>query len=68
MQYYEEVCFLEQRFVMDDALQIGQLLKSHKPAPLRIASYVRLQCGEGLEETAASDFASEVAQAVQGSA
>lgn len=63
-KYFEEVCLLHQKYVMDDMLQVRDILQRHKPAPLKITSFLRFQCGEGLDEASAADFATEVAQAV----
>ena len=69
-QFYEDVCLVDQRFVIDDALRIREVLKGavRDGSPLRVASFVRLQCGEGLEQLAPADFAGEVKQAVQAAA
>lgn len=66
-QFYEEVCLLEQRFVMDDSKTIAQVLKASPLAKgsLQIPAFIRLQCGEGIESQPAMDFAAQVQQAVE---
>ena len=66
-QFYEEVCLLEQRFVMDDTQRIRDVLKACSVADgtLGIPTFIRLQCGEGVESQPPVDFAAEVAQAAE---
>lgn len=64
MQYYEESCFLEQELVMDDSIKVKDLLKDSAKklgVELTLSGFVRVQCGEGLEEDGKKDFAAEVA-------
>lgn len=63
LQFYEEVCFLEQSFIMDDSQKVKDLLKSLSKdtgVQLEVTGFIRLQCGEGLEEDSKSDFAADV--------
>lgn len=67
-KYYEEVCLLEQIFIMDGETKISALLdKTSKEAgaPVKLAGYVRYALGEGIEKEE-TDFAAEVAAAVNG--
>jgi elongation factor Ts len=68
-KFYEEVCLLEQKFVMDDSKKIKDVVKEAAKMhgiDLKLTGYVRLQVGEGLQSQA-KDFASEVAEAVKSS-
>lgn len=65
-KYYEEVCLLEQTFIMDPDTKISALLdKAGKEAggPIRLVSFSRYVLGEGIEKEE-TDFAAEVAAAV----
>lgn len=67
MQFYEEACFVEQEFVMDDSLKIKELLKQtarETGASMRLSGFARVQCGQGLEESK-KEFASEVAETLE---
>ncbi len=64
MQYYEESCFLEQELVMDDSKKVKDFLKESAKelgVSLTLSGFVRVQCGEGLEDEGKKDFAAEVA-------
>lgn len=65
-KFYEEVCLMEQIFIMDGETKISALLeKAGKDlgAPVKLASYIRFNLGEGIEKEE-TDFAAEVAAAV----
>lgn len=65
-KFYEEVCLVEQTFIIDGETRIKDLLeKSGKEfgAPVKLAAYKRFQLGEGIEKEE-TDFAAEVAAAV----
>lgn len=65
-KFYEEVCLLEQVFIMDGETKISALLeKTSKElgTPVKLASFVRFTLGEGIEKEE-TDFAAEVAAAV----
>jgi elongation factor Ts len=65
-KYYEEVCLLEQTFIMDGETKISALLEATAKevgAPVKIAAFVRFNLGEGIEKEE-TDFAAEVAAAV----
>lgn len=67
LQFYEDNCLLEQRYVKDDSKKVSNVLKEAGKAigsDLEIQDFVRLQCGEGLDKEQ-SNFADDVAQALQ---
>jgi elongation factor Ts len=62
-KYYEEVCLLDQLFVVDGENKISQVLANAAKdigAPVTISGYVRFALGEGVEKEV-KDFAAEVA-------
>ena len=62
-KYYEEVCLLEQTFVIDNETKIEKVLENAGKeigSPVSISSFVRLALGEGVEKKE-EDFAAEVA-------
>lgn len=62
-KFYEEICLLEQIFVMDGETKIAKLLENAAKdvgAPVTLAGYARIQLGEGIEKEEV-DFAAEVA-------
>lgn len=61
-KYYEEVCLLDQAFIMETDKKVGQVIKD---AGATLKGYTRFGLGEGIEKEEA-DFASEVAAAVAG--
>jgi elongation factor Ts len=67
-KFYEEVCLLEQVFVIDGETKIAKVLENAAKevgAPVAIAGFVRLQLGEGVEREE-QDFAAEVAATLGG--
>ncbi len=63
-KYYEEVCLLDQVFVIDQESKVSAVLeKAGKEfgAPVVIEGFLRYQVGEGIEK-ASGDFADEVAK------
>lgn len=67
MQFYEDSCLLDQKYVLDETRKISQVLADTGKAigaDLHIQSFVRFQCGEGLEKEQ-SNFADDVSQALQ---
>lgn len=67
-KYYEEVCLIEQTFVIDGETKMSKLLENAAKdvgAPVKLAGFVRFQLGEGIEKEA-EDFAAEVAKAANG--
>lgn len=62
-KFYEEICLLEQIFVMDGETKIAKLLENAAKdvgAPIELKGYSRIQLGEGIEKEEV-DFAAEVA-------
>ena len=62
-KYFEEVCLLDQVFVIDGETPVSKVLEAagkDAGAPVSIAGFVRFQLGEGIEREEA-DFAAEVA-------
>jgi elongation factor Ts len=62
-KFYEEICLLEQVFVMDGETKISKLLENAAKdvgAPVALTGYSRIQLGEGIEKEEV-DFAAEVA-------
>lgn len=67
-KYYEEVCLLEQAFIMDGETKISKVVENAAKdigAPVKLTGFVRFQLGEGIEKEEA-DFASEVAKVANG--
>ncbi len=67
-KFYEEICLLDQVFVMDSETKISKVLENAAKdvgAPVTLVGYVRFQLGEGIEK-AETDFAAEVASVVNG--
>ncbi|MEW5974559.1 MAG: translation elongation factor Ts [Acidobacteriota bacterium] len=62
-KYFSEVCLLDQPFVKDDKLTVGQLI-TEKVAQIKeninLRRFVRFKLGEGLQKKS-GDFAAEVA-------
>ena len=62
-KYYKENCLVEQQYVIDGDLTVGQYIASVAKdlgADVKIASFVRFEKGEGIEKRV-DDFANEVA-------
>jgi elongation factor Ts len=62
-KYYEEVCLLDQTFVIDGESKVSKAVEAAAAdvgAPLKITAFARVQLGEGIEKEE-SDFAAEVA-------
>lgn len=67
-KFYEEVCLMDQVYVIDGETRVAKVLENEAKAlgkPVKLASFVRFQLGEGIEKEAC-DFAAEVAAAVGG--
>ncbi|MBN8521326.1 MAG: elongation factor Ts [Alphaproteobacteria bacterium] len=67
-KFYEEICLLEQKFVIDGETKISKLLENAAQdvgAPVTLAGYARIQLGEGIEKEE-TDFAAEVAKVANG--
>lgn len=62
-KFYEEICLLDQSFVMDDKIKISDVLKNFEKEngnSVEIQEFVLFILGEGLEKKE-NDFATEVA-------
>ena len=67
-KYYEEVCLLEQTYVIDGDTKVGEVIEAAGKdvgAPITLKSFVRFALGEGVEKKE-EDFAAEVAAAAAG--
>ncbi|MFT7570977.1 MAG: elongation factor Ts [Paracoccaceae bacterium] len=67
-KYYEEVCLLDQTFVIDGETKISKAVEAAAGdvgAPVKIVGFARVQLGEGIEKEE-SDFAAEVAATAGG--
>ncbi len=65
-KFYQEVVFVEQTFVIDGETKIKKVIENAAKdagTDIKLAGYVRLELGEGIEKEA-DDFAAEVAAAV----
>ena len=67
-KWLAERCMLLQPYLLDDSLTVAKAVEAVAHAagvPLRVASFARLEVGEGVEKEA-TDFASEVAAVASG--
>lgn len=67
-KFYEEVVLLSQTFVIDGENTVEQAVKNAEGdvgAPIKVAGFVRMAIGEGIEKEE-DNFAAEVAAAVKG--
>lgn len=67
-KYYEEICLMDQTFVVDGETKISKLLENAAAdvgAPVELKAYARVQLGEGIEKEE-EDFAAEVAKTANG--
>ncbi|KAA5604485.1 elongation factor Ts [Roseospira marina] len=63
-KYYEEVCLLDQIYVMDNESKVEKVVEAAAKdigAPIALTGFVRFNLGEGIEKED-KDFAAEVAQ------
>jgi elongation factor Ts len=58
-KFYEEVCLLQQKFVVNPDITVGQAAKD---AGVTVTAFARLAVGEGIDRPP-EDFAAEVAKA-----
>ena len=66
-KFYEEICLLEQVFVIDGENKVGKVIENASGdvgAPVKLTGFVRYTLGEGLEKKE-DDFAAEVAKMTQ---
>ncbi|BAI72263.1 elongation factor EF-Ts [Azospirillum sp. B510] len=69
-KYYEEVCLLEQTYVIDGETKVRKVVENAAKdigAPVKVTAFTRFALGEGIEKVQ-SDFAAEVAAAAGGQA
>jgi len=62
-KYYEDVCLLEQKYVIDDSVTVAEMLAQQVATigeNIKVRRFVRFVLGEGLEKKV-DDFAAEVA-------
>ncbi|MDL2219782.1 translation elongation factor Ts [Ruminococcaceae bacterium OttesenSCG-928-O06] len=62
-KFFEENCLLDQKFVRDDKITVGQYLAQAEKdlgGPIKVLQFARFEKGEGLEKKS-DDFAAEVA-------
>lgn len=67
-KFYEEICLLDQTFVIDGETKIADLVEKAEEdvgAPVKLVAYERFQLGEGIEKEE-EDYAAEVAKAANG--
>lgn len=67
-KFYEEVCLLDQVFVIDNETKISALIEKagkEAGAPVALKAFARIQLGEGIEKEE-TDFAAEVKAAANG--
>ncbi|KJS44012.1 MAG: elongation factor Ts [Rhodospirillaceae bacterium BRH_c57] len=67
-KYYEEVCLIEQIFVIDGESKISKVIEGlakELGKPVALTGFVRFALGEGIEKEE-SDFAAEVAAVAKG--
>lgn len=67
-KWFEEVCFLDQKFIKDDKATIASIVAAKGKelgADITVAGFVRYEVGEGLEKRS-EDFAAEVAAQIAG--
>ncbi len=66
-KYFEENCLVDQAFVKDNSLTVGQYVEQKAKeagGAMKLAAYVRFEKGEGIQKRE-DDFASEVAAMVK---
>ncbi|HLV09713.1 MAG TPA: translation elongation factor Ts [Halanaerobiales bacterium] len=61
-KFYSQVCLLEQEFIRDTDITVGQLLKEKG---IMVSKFTRYELGEGIEKKE-EDFAEEVMREVKG--
>jgi elongation factor Ts len=67
-KYFQEVCLLEQAFVLNPDLSVGKAVAEAAQAagaPITVTGFVRIAVGEGIEKEQ-EDFAAEVAKTLKG--
>jgi elongation factor Ts len=67
-KWFEEVCLLEQKFIKDDKVTIGQMITAAVARigeNIKIRRFARFEVGEGIQKKS-TDFAAEVAAQIGG--
>ena len=67
-KYYEEICLVEQTFVIDGENKVGKVVENAAKelgTDVKLAGFAMYKLGDGIEKKE-DDFAAEVAAAVQG--
>ena len=67
-KYYEEICLLEQKFVIDGETKIADVIANAAKdagAEIKLTAYSRFQLGDGIEKQE-EDFAAEVGKVANG--
>ncbi|OSM05157.1 translation elongation factor Ts [Magnetofaba australis] len=67
-KYYEEVCLLDQAFVIDPDQKVGKVVQAagkEMGAEIKLTGFARFVLGEGIEKEE-KDFAAEVAEQIGG--
>ncbi|MGH1398346.1 MAG: translation elongation factor Ts [Alphaproteobacteria bacterium] len=67
-KYYEEICLLDQKFVIDGETRIADVVANaakEAGAEIKLVGYSRVQLGEGIEKEE-EDFAAEVGKVANG--
>ncbi|MDD9901517.1 MAG: translation elongation factor Ts [Alphaproteobacteria bacterium] len=67
-KYYEQVVLLQQAFIIDGKTKVADVLAAAEKdvgAPVKLASYIRFELGEGVEKKE-DDFAAEVSKIAAG--
>jgi len=62
VKFYKDVCVLEQPFVKDGEITVGQMI-AQKAKGLEIVRFTRYKMGDGLEKRS-TDLAAEVAEQI----
>jgi elongation factor Ts len=57
----QELALLDQKYVMDDSMTVGEYINKVSKGKAQITEFIRLEVGEGIEVTE-EDFAAEVAK------
>ncbi len=63
-KFYEEICLLEQGFIMDTDKTVAQVIEA-AGKDIKLTGFARVQLGEGIEKEE-TDFAAEVAAVANG--
>ncbi|KAL6195964.1 hypothetical protein ACLB2K_031581 [Fragaria x ananassa] len=65
-KYYEEVVLMEQKFIVDDSVNVKTLLdklSKEVGSPVKIKSFFRMEVGEGIQRLEASSTSENLAEA-----